>query len=204
MIDSQLRSSGVINKRVLARMGAVPRELFVPANRQATAYIDSVQWLGKPGAGRFIAPPAVFAKLLQLADIKAEDLVLDIGAATGYSTTVIAGLAGTVSGFESDSELAATAKANLASLGLNNASIVAEIGKNLYDVVLVEGALESVPEPYFAALKDGGRLVALVWTGCVSVAKVFVKAGKTISSRSEFNASLPPLLGARQQQDFVF
>jgi protein-L-isoaspartate(D-aspartate) O-methyltransferase len=204
MIDSQLRSSGVINKRVLARMGAVPRELFVPANRQATAYIDSVQWLGKPGSGRFIAPPAVFAKLLQLADIKAEDHVLDIGAATGYSTAVIAGLAGTVSGFESDSELAATAKADLASLGLTNASIVAEIGKNLYDVVLVEGSLETVPEPYFAALKDGGRLVALVWTGGVSVAKVFVKTGKTISSRSEFNASLPPLLGARQQQEFVF
>ena len=204
MINSHLQTSGVTDKRILARMGAVQREMFVPESRRATAYIDSVQWLEKVGSGRFIAPPATFAKLLQLAEITVDDTVLDVGAGTGYSTAVIAGLAAGVAGFEPDAELAATARQNLERLGLSNAKIVPEIGKNLYDVVFVEGALHTVPDQYFAALKDGGRLIALVWTGGVSVAKVFVKTGKGIAARSEFNAWLPPMLDARPVEEFVF
>lgn len=204
MIDSQLKTSGVTNKRVLARMGMLPREIFVPAGRRSTAYIDGVQWLGKAGTGRFIAPPAPFAKLLQLADISENDDVLDIGAASGYSTAVIAGLAGSVAGYEHDGELAALAKENLSALGLTNAAMVPEIGINLYDVVVVEGALAAVPAEYFAALRDGGRLIALVWSDGVFIAKVFVKTGKTIAARSEFNAWLPALLQTRSVEDFVF
>lgn len=204
MINSQLQTSGVTDKRILARMGAVQREMFVPEARRVTAYIDGVQWLGKAGSGRFIAPPATFAKLLQLAEITADDSVLDVGAGTGYSTVVIAGLAAHVAGFEPDAELAAAARQNLAQLGLSNASIVREIGKNSYDVVFVEGALHTVPEQYLAALKDSGRLIALVWTGGVSVAKVFVRSGKTIAGRSEFNAWLPPMLDSRPVEEFVF
>lgn len=203
MIDGQLRTSGVTDKRILARMGAVPRETFLPAARRPTAYTDSVQWLGRSGSSRFVAPPAIFAKLLQLAEITEHDSVLDIGAGSGYSTAVIAGLAASVAGYEADADLAAMASHNLSSLCMNNASVVTDLGQGLYDVVFVEGVLDSVPEQYFAALKDGGRLVALVWSGGVSVAKVFRKTGKSIASRLEFNASLP-FLKARPVPEFVF
>lgn len=208
MVDNQLRTSAVTDWRLLAQMGAVPRELFVPASRQAIAYIDDVQWLGEPATQRFIAPPATFAKLAQLAEITEADSVLDICAATGYSTAVIAGLAAAVVGIERDAGLAATARANLAQLNIANARVVAgdiaAVGGEQFDVVMVEGALDSVPDAFFAAVKDGGRLVALIRGGGVAVANVFVKTGKSIAARGEFNATLPPLYAALPAEEFVF
>ncbi len=204
MIDSQLRSTGVTDKRILAGMSVIERERFVSPARRVTAYTDNVQWLGKAGSGRFIAPPAIFAKLLQLAKITSDDHVLDIGAATGYSTAVIAGLAASVDGFEPDAELASTAQSNLRELRLANASMVEAIGHSLYDVVFVEGTLQAVPQEYFDALKEGGRLVALVWSGGVSIANVFVRTAKGISASAEFNAALPPLLPVQTPQEFIF
>ena len=88
MVESQLRSGGVTNPAILARMRALPRENFLPADRRDLAYIDDVQWLGGKASRRFMAAPATLAKLLALAEITASDRVLDIGAATGYSTDI--------------------------------------------------------------------------------------------------------------------
>ena len=202
MVDSQLLTSAVTDRRILNRMGELPREKFLPASRQSTAYVDDVQWFGQPGSSRFVAPPAVFGKLLQLAEITHEDVVLDIGAATGYSTAVIAALAASVDGFEPDAELARQAAANIADL--DNATVVNVIESGRYDVVIVEGALEKVPDVYFAALKDGGRLIALIREGAVAVANVFVKTGKDVAARQEFNAMLPPLVVTPHEDQFVF
>lgn len=208
MVDNQLRTSAVTDWRLLAQMGVVPRELFVPATRRAVAYIDEVQWFGAPAAQRFIPAPATFAKLLQLAEVTETDTVLDVGAATGYSTAVIAGLAASVVGLEQDAALAATARANLEQLGIVNARIIAgdiaAIAGEQFDVIMVEGALDSVPAAFLAALKDGGRLVALIRNGAVAVANVFVKTGQGIAARGEFNATLPPLYAARTAEEFVF
>ncbi|UJW85949.1 protein-L-isoaspartate O-methyltransferase family protein [Devosia sp. SL43] len=208
MVDNQLRTSGVTEHRLLASMAAVPRELFVSADRQAVAYVDDVQWLGQPPARRFMPPPALLAKLLQLAEITEKDHVLDIGAATGYATAVIAGYAASATGLEADAGLVGLARANLERLGLANADIVAgdiaALRGRQFDVVIVQGALDNVPDTFFAALKDGGRLVALVRQGRVAVANVFVKAGTTITARGEFNATLPPLLAPQAVEDFVF
>jgi protein-L-isoaspartate(D-aspartate) O-methyltransferase len=204
MIDSQLRSGGVTDKRILARMSVIERERFLPPARQPTAYTDSVQWLGKSGAGRFIAPPATFAKLLQLAEITEADHVLDVGAASGYSTVVIAGLAASVHGYEADAELAAIASRNIGDLGLDNAEIVQGIGADRYDVLFIEGTLQTIPPDYLAALKEGGRLVALLRSGGVAVATVLVRTGAGFASSSEFNAYLPPLFAAQPSQEFVF
>ena len=204
MVDNQLRTSGITDGRILRLMGIVAREDFVAPGRQSTAYVDDVQWLAGAAPGRFIAPPAPFAKLLQLADISADDTVLDIGAGSGYSTAIIAGLARSVVGYEPDATLAEMAKHNLAGLGLGTASIVTRLSNAQFDVVFVEGTLDIVPPEFFAAIKDGGRLIALVRTGGVPVAHVFVKTGNAVTSRIEFNASLPPLLTKRPAEEFVF
>ena len=208
MVDSQLRTSAVMDRRVLAQMGSVPRELFVPAARRPIAYIDDIHWLGEPAGRRFMAAPATLGRMLQLAQITDTESVLDIGAATGYSTAVIAGLAGTVVGLEWDAALAATAQANLLELGITNARIVAgdiaAVGRAQFDVILAQGSLDSVPEAFFATLRDGGRLVALIRTGSVAVAHVFVKSGSDIAARGEFNAMMPPLFLAPSGAEFVF
>lgn len=204
MVESQLRAGGVTNAPILARMRAIPRENFVDPSRRDIAYVDDIQWLG---ASRFMAAPATLGKLLQLAEITSADSVLDIGAGTGYSTAVIAGLAASVTGLEQDAELASAAAANLADLGIDNARIVAggieRVAPARFDVIIVQGTLDQVPEPFLAALKEGGRLVALIQTGTVPVANVFVRTGGSVTARAEFNAFLPPLM-PRSNEEFVF
>lgn len=206
MVDNQLRTSNVTDWSVLTRMGAVPRERFVPESRKAIAYIDDIHALGQ--AGRFMLAPAALAKLLQLAEISRTDSVLDIGAGTGYATAVIAGLAASVIGLESDAALAATARSNLSELGLGNASIVAgdvaALGKAHFDLVLVQGALDTVPAEFLALLEDGGRLVTVVRQGGVAVANVFVKTDGTVAARAEFDLAVPALFAAPRDVAFVF
>lgn len=208
MVESQLRSGGVINPAILARMRTVPREDFVPATRRDLAYIDDIQWLGDKASRRFMAAPATLARLLALAEITQTDTVLDIGAATGYSTAVIAGLAASVTGLETDADLAATARGNLAALGVTNASVIhgdiSQVGKVRFDVIVVEGALDAVPDAFIAALAEGGRLVALLRTGAVGLAHLFVRSGREVTARAAFNAALPPLFAERPDEEFVF
>lgn len=204
MVDNQLRTSHVTDRRLLARMGALPRELFVAEERRAVAYADDVQ----PVGSHTMAAPAMFAKLAQLAAVTAADNVLDIGVGTGYSTAVFAGLAASVLGLEEDTALADQANANLTALGIGNARVVSQLetigATPLYDVVFLNGAVEQVPQSFFAHLAEGGRLIALIRQGIVAVAHVYVRSGGEISSRAEFNANLPPLFSAPRKVEFVF
>ena len=208
MVDNQLRTSHITDRRILAEMGRLPRELFLAESRRPLAYIDDVQPLGAAGSARFMPAPATFAKLLQLADIAATDRVLDLGAGAGYSTAVIAGLCDSVLGIEEDPQLAAAAVENLSALGLANAAMragtAADVAGQCYDVIMVEGAVDSVPEALFALLEEEGRLVALVREKGVAVAHVFVKSGGSVAARAEFNATLPPLYAGQRPVEFVF
>jgi protein-L-isoaspartate(D-aspartate) O-methyltransferase len=206
MVDNQLRTHHVTERRILAVMGRVPREVFVSEARRPLAYIDDTQPLGATGS-RFMAPPSLLAKLVQLADVQPGDEVLDIGAGSGYSAAVLAGLGAIVHGLEEDAALVAEANANLASLGVANASVsLGSFGdiNGAYDVIMLQGAVEAVPANLFARLKDGGRLVAMIRQGVVAVANLYVKSGAGVTARAEFNASLPPLSAVRPAEQFVF
>src|SRR5690606_9958043 len=113
----------------IAAMAAVPRERFVPISRQGIAYMDEDIRISDGKTPRFLMEPRVFAKLAQLAAITVDELVLDIGCGTGYSTAVLSRLAGTVVALESDEDLAAQAGATLSDLGVDNAVVVSEIGR---------------------------------------------------------------------------
>jgi protein-L-isoaspartate(D-aspartate) O-methyltransferase len=207
MVDNQLRTSGITDRRLLGVMGEVPREIFVPPARQSLAYIDEAHPLS---ATRKLGPPAPFAKLVQLASIEHSDRVLDVGCGTGYSAAVIAGLAADVVALEDDSGLAAAARKNLVAVGAKNVSVVdgpitaGGAGQGPYDVIVVEGALAQVPRTLFDLLKVEGRLVAYIAaTGKVPVAHLFAKSGKGIAARADFDGRLPPL--AKPEADaFVF
>lgn len=207
MVDNQLRTSNVTDRRLLAAMGSVARENFVPASRQGLAYIDEAHDLGH---GRAMPAPAPFAKLVQLAEIQPTDAVLDLGAGLGYSTAVLAQLAHEVVGVESDETLAAEARKALAAAGVSNAEIVvsafddAQPHARGFDVIVLEGTVDEIPHGLFKLLRDGGRLVAMIRRGPTAVANVFVKTGDTVNSRAEFNTSLPPLTAAKKADEFVF
>ena len=208
MVDGQVRAGGVTEARLISRFMSVPREIFVPEARRDLAYVDDLHWFDRANSARFMPAPAPLAKLLHLAEVADGDAVLDVGAGTGYATALLAGLAATVTGLEQDAGLAAKAAANLVALGLSNAQVVSgeigQFGDGRFDVIILQGMVDSVPENFFAALRDHGRLVALIRKGPIGVAHVFVKAGGKVTSRAEFNAVLPPLFVARREDDFVF
>ena len=210
MVDNQVRTSNVNERRLLAVLGQVPRERFVPESRRALAYIDEAIPLLGDACARYLAPPAPFAKLVQVADIQENERVLEIGAGTGYTTAVLAGLAHEVVGVEPNAELATAARDNLQGLGIENARIVENAfdaplkGEGHFDVVFFSGSVRNVPDSAFTSLRDGGRLVVLVLGGLTGTAHVFVKVGKDIASRAEFNTNIPALPMAKAPEQFVF
>jgi protein-L-isoaspartate(D-aspartate) O-methyltransferase len=207
MVESQLRASGVSDRRLLAVMGRLPRELFLPEERRDLAYIDDIHLLGPAGSGHFLADPATFARLVQLAAVTEHDEVLDIGVATGYSTAAFAQLARRVVGLERNKLLAATARRNLESLTIHNAEIVEHASAfdgARFDVILMEGAVTAIPDDTTALLRLGGRLVALVRQGATGTATLVHASDGEISRTVHFNASLPLLDVPSEPAPFVF
>ena len=210
MVENQLRTSNITDRRLLMTMAQLPRERFVPEDRRDLAYIDEMHRLPADGAPRYLSAPAPFGRLVQLAAINTGDRVLDLGCATGYSAAVLASLADKVVAVESDPGLADAARANLASLGFGNVKLVEgplEAGaraESPFDVIVIEFALEAAPEALFAQLAEGGRLVALIRQGVVAVAHLFVKSGRDVAAKAEFDANLPAFPAAERAPDFVF
>ncbi|MEQ1771678.1 MAG: protein-L-isoaspartate O-methyltransferase [Devosia sp.] len=211
MVDNQLRTLSVTDRRLLLAIGEVPRERFVSEARRPLAYIDEAHPLaGAPG--RFLPAPAPFARLLQLAEIKHSDHVLDVGTGNGYSAAVLSHLATSVVAVEGHSTLAGDARQALAGLGAGNVSVIegspeaGAKGQGPFDVIVIEGTVREVPQALLGQLKDDGRLVALVAEpGRPAVAHVFARSGKGIAARAEFDATLPPLPGSANKPDaFVF
>jgi len=211
MVDNQLRTGGITDLRILTIMGHVPRERFVPAERQALSYIDEAHLLpSADGRAHYLGAPVPFARLVQLAEVRDEDKVLDVGCGTGYSAAVLAELAGTVIATESEPSLAAEARTQLGALGLANVTVAdaaPEAGANAhgpFDVIVLEGAVNEVPQALLDQLADGGRLVALVRRDAAAAAHIYVRSGNDVAGRPAFNATLPPLATAPRPSEFVF
>jgi protein-L-isoaspartate(D-aspartate) O-methyltransferase len=158
MVVSQLRTSAVSDPRVVSAMGDVPREAFVPSAQAVVAYRDAPLPLGDD---RAINPPLITGRLLTAAEILASDRVLIVGAAMGYAAVVAARLAGSVVALEENARLVAAARDVIADArvtvveGPLNAGWA---GGAPYDVILIDGAVESVPDAIVEQLATGGRL----------------------------------------------
>jgi protein-L-isoaspartate(D-aspartate) O-methyltransferase len=208
MVDTQLRTNKVTDAQVLAAMGDVPREIFVPEDRASFAYIDEDIRIGK---SRCMVEPMILARMIQAAEIGSDDVVLDIACGAGYSSAVLGYIAGAVVAVESDTELAGAASARIAKLGLDN--VVVEMGpvnagwadQAPYDVIMVNGACEKMADPVLSQLAEGGRLCAVIGgRSDIGVATMFVKSGGIVSSRVLFNANVPRLPEFELEEGFTF
>jgi protein-L-isoaspartate(D-aspartate) O-methyltransferase len=213
MVDSQIRTNDVTNKRLLEALYTVPREAFAPASARALAYMDSdlpVAPANGSAPGRRLLAPMTFAKLTQLAAVQESDKVLDVGAATGYSTAVFARLAASVVGLECSPALADEARRTLAALGASNARTETgplEAGWPAdapYDVIFFNGSVNKVPENLFADLAEGGRLVAIIAPSMNGKACLYQKTRGQVSGRAMFDAGAPQLPGFAEAPQFVF
>jgi protein-L-isoaspartate(D-aspartate) O-methyltransferase len=211
MVDSQVRPSDVTDLRIIDAMLAVPRELFVPENRRAMAYLDldlDVSEAGSPK--RFLIKPAVLARMLQAAEIKDTDSVLIVGCATGYSAAVTAKLAGRVTATESEGSLAAGAAATLAKVGCGNvtarsgAAADGDAAGAPYDVIVLDGATEIVPDGLYEQLRQDGRLVGIFAKSRPQRAMLVTRSQNDFGHRALFDASAPVLPGLERLPAFVF
>lgn len=207
MVDGQIRTTDVTSHPVLDAFLAVRREDFVSDRRKAVAYIDNDAEIGP---GRYMMAPSPMAKMLQLAEIRPTDHVLDLGAGTGYTSAVLGHLAGSVVALESDAALAEAARANIAAIGLSNVTVVTgtlaggHAAKAPYDLIVVGGAVEELPDALFGQLKEGGKLVAVVGRGQSSGARIYIRERGTQSERFAFNASAQMLPGFEKTPEFQF
>lgn len=213
MVDNQIRTTDVTSHPVLQAFLSVAREDFVPANLRELAYIDDDIRIssGQDGApDRFLMEPSPLAKLLQLADVGKDDVVLEIGCGTGYVSALLSLLADSVVALESDPALAETAAGLLSRLGYDNVAVVTSVlaqgykPEAPYDVIFVGGSVEQLPSALFDQLRDGGRLVVVEGYGNASKAKLYVSEGGNTSARRGFNTSVKPLPGFEKAAEFVF
>ena len=206
MVENQVRTNKVTNPVLIEALETLPRENFVPEALAGVAYVDEALPVS---GGRYLLEPMVLALLLQHAEIRSTDIVMEIAAGTGYSTAVLAKMASTVVAIEADKMLADRATSNLVESGIDNAAIMTRPliegykKQAPYNVIIISGCVEEVPDSLMLQIADGGRLLAIVGSrGNPGKGTVFRKFGKSISSFEVFEAGTPVLPGFERPPGF--
>lgn len=207
MVDCQVRPSDVTLYPVIEAMLSTPREEYVPRNLRSVAYAADHLGIGE---GRYILDSRVMAKLLDALAIQPNELVLDIGCGLGYSTALIAHLAEMVIAVEADENMAAEAGRILVEHSADNALVLngvladGAVQHGPYDVIVIEGGVEDVPEAIIAQLKVGGRMAMIRMQGALGQCVVGHKTENGIDWRRAFDAAAPVLGGFNAASEFLF
>lgn len=207
MVDTQVRPSDVTKFPIIDAMLSVPRELFVPRAVKESAYIGENCTLT---VGRVVLEPRTLAKMLDTLDIRRNELVLDIGSGLGYSSAVIARMAEAVVALEEESEFASEAEGLLNEIGAD--SVLVQSGALVsgapqhgpFDVIILQGGVEQIPDGVLAQLKDGGRIGAIFMDGALGEVRIGYKINARLNWRFAFNAGAPVLPGFEKTAVFSF
>jgi len=207
MVENQIRTNRVTDALVIEAMNTLPREAFVGAGQEGIAYIDEDIQIAP---GRYLMEPMVLARLLQAAEVRESDVVLDIGCGTGYAAAVLSRLANTVVALESDAALAAQATQTLSTLEIDTVAVVEGALQDgypkqaPYDVIFFGGAVSDVPAAIAGQLAENGRLVAVTHKKGVGTGTLITNHRGVLSRRELFDAATPFLPGFEPAPEFVF
>ena len=200
MVENQLRPQGVTDPAVLQAMGSVPREEFLQRHTQPLAYVDRAVSMGH---GRFLSAPAVLGQLLTQMMPEVGQRALVIGAGTGYSAAVLKATGLDVIALESAPELAAEARERGTEVVEGPLDAGWKKGAP-YDLILIDGAVEHIPEPITRQLADGGRLGTALADRGVTRLVVGRAAGGAFGYLSIGDAGVPVLPGFMRPRAFTF
>ena len=183
MVEHQLRRRGIFDERVLEAMGAVPRELFVPAEQQRQAYDDGALAIGYQ---QTISQPWIVAAICQGLALGGAETVLEVGTGSGYSTAVLARLSRQVVSIERLPQLAARAAAAIEDLGVDNVDVIVSDGteaipeRSPFDAIAVHASAPGPPPTLLGELRPGGRLVVPIAGRRADMLSVFVRGSDEI------------------------
>jgi protein-L-isoaspartate(D-aspartate) O-methyltransferase len=200
MVDTQVRPSDVTKFPIIEAMLSIPREVYVPSSKREAAYVGENVDIG---SGRVVLEARTLAKLLDALDVQPTELVLDLGCGLGYSTAVIARLADAVVAVEEDEALAAEGE------GVDNAAVLmgplaaGDARHAPFDVITLQGGVETIPDSLLAQIKEGGRIGAIFMEGALGSARVGYKIDGVITWRFVFNATAPVLPGFTAKRGFT-
>ena len=165
MVDCQIHTSGVVHTGLLNAFETVPREIFVPDELKGVAYFDESLPITK---NRALFEPLTLSKMLEAANLSPDDVVLDIGGATGYAAAIMSSNVSTIIALESKEEYITAAEKHWKELDACNiiscegALKDGEPEKGPYDVILMHGAVPEIPENITAQLAENGRLLVII------------------------------------------
>ena len=208
MIEQQIRPWNVLDQDVLDLLHVVKREQFVPAAYQNLAFADVE--IPLPGGEAMLAPKFE-ARILQETGVKKHETVLEIGTGSGYMAALLAHRAAKVTTVEINPDNAELAKKNLANAGIHNVTV--ETGNGAkgwdkgapYDVIVISGALEVLPEAILKQVKVGGRVAAIVGQAPVMEASIITRTGDNAYSKINlFETNVRYLSGAPVPSHFQF
>lgn len=206
MVDTQVRPSDVTSFPIIDAMLSVPREAYLPDDKREAAYADANIDLG---GGRVVLEPRTIAKMLEALDIQPSEVVLDLGCGLGYTTALMARMAEFVVGVEDDAARAEEAQATLSDQGVDNAAVVAgplaegAPKSGPYDVIVLQGAAEHVPDALLDQLKEGGRIGLIRAEGRLGEVRVGYKLDGGMTWRRAFNAGAPVVPGFEKHRAFT-
>lgn len=210
MVDGQLRTNGIIDETLLDIFKTLSREAFLPPEKAGMAYVDEDVKLGD---GMFLMEPLVFARMVNEAGVRPDDIVLNIGDNVGYSSAFLSRVALTVVTLESKVGVLDRARKEWAKADLCNIAVVkgpADKGSkehSPYSLIVINGSVPSVSDELLAQLSDNGRLVTVVretenGSGYVTVFKAL--GGGRYTHKRLYNASTPYLPDFLPEAEFVF
>jgi protein-L-isoaspartate(D-aspartate) O-methyltransferase len=201
MVDTQIRSRGVRDSRVLLAMEKVPRHEFVPKSSVNQAYDDHPLFIGH---GQTISQPYIVALMTEVLELGQKDRVLEIGTGSGYQAAVLAELVDEVYSIEIVEELGLEAKERLERLGYDNVDVRIGDGykgwpdKAPFDAVIVTAAPETVPQALVDQLAEGGRMVLPVGVGIQELLLIEKKNGK-VSRRHVTSVRFVPMVHGKDE-----
>ena len=194
MVDTQVRPSGVSRIDVIDAIGEIPRELFVPDHLKKLSYVEGNINLGANG---FIIEPRILAKLLENLAVNKRESVLVLGSGCGYVAAVIGKLSELVVGVEDNKYCVESSDKAIISAGVDNFIImhgelcVGAPRHGPYDVIVVPGGVQKIPEIILEQVKESGRVGAFFNEGSLTQAKIGVKVNGSISWRTYFDCDVP-------------
>ena len=207
MIDGQIRPINGISNEVISAFASVNRSDFVPENLSLNSYTEKNL---KISNDRYLLKPNLIGEIIKHVSPTDNETILVLPASTGYSSAIMSNLAETVIAIEEDENLISIAENGMNKIGINNVAIIKKkINENCLDqgpfnAIIIEGAIDYLPEQFLDQLENQGRLFALINKENVTNATLFKKNENSVNSKFLFSCDAPKLNFFKNKNSFRF